>query len=253
MDFILNSSAFAAGLFVAMLVCMEAGFRLARRRVAPDDGKETGLVEGAIFALLGLLVAFTFSGAAERIDQRRALIVDEANAVGTAYLRLSLLPLPVRNSLQASFRRYLDGRLAAYRALPDIEAAMQHIRAVEPIQREIWTTAVDATRDDPTARLLLLPAINDMFDIAAKRTAAARMHPSPIVFGLLFGLALLSSLIAGRAMSGHGARPLLHAVVYSIAMTAAVYVIVDMEFPRFGLIRVNAFDSLLLDARKAMD
>lgn len=253
MDFILNSSLFAAGLLAAMLACMEIGFRIGRGGDAALGGKETVLIEGAIFALLGLLVAFTFSGAAGRIDQRRALIVDEANAVGTAYLRLSLLPAQVREHLQTRFRRYVDGRLAAYRALPDIDAAGQHITVVERIQREIWTIAVDATRDDQAARLLLLPAINDMFDIAAKRTAAARMHPSPIVFGLLFGLALLSSLLAGRATAAHGGRPVLHAVVYALAMTAAVYVIVDMEFPRFGLIRVDAFDSLLLDARKAMD
>src|SRR5437867_3724039 len=82
-------------LFAALLASMEFGRRLARRRLALlDDGGQagTGVVDGAIFALFGLLVAFTFSGAAQRFDHRRDLIVAEANDIGTAYLRLDLVP-----------------------------------------------------------------------------------------------------------------------------------------------------------------
>ena len=137
---------------------MEIGFRIGRGGDAALGGNETGLIEGRSLRCSDCSSRSRFLGAAGRIDRRRALIVDEANAVGTAYLRLSLLPVPVREDLQMRFRRYVDGRLAAYRALPDIDAARQHITMVERIQREIWTIA--ATRDDQAARLLLLPAIN---------------------------------------------------------------------------------------------
>jgi hypothetical protein len=89
-------------------------------------------VEGSVFGLLGLLVAFTFSGASSRFDTRRHLIVEETNAIGTAYLRLDVLPSTVQPALRDSFRRYLDSRLAIYRKLPDAAAAKRGTGQIEP-------------------------------------------------------------------------------------------------------------------------
>ena len=86
---------FAAGLFIGMAVLLELGRRLRRHhrlRHGDSAGEGVGAIEGAVFGLMGLLLAFTFSGAASRFEGRRQLIVDEANAIGTAYLRLDLLP-----------------------------------------------------------------------------------------------------------------------------------------------------------------
>ena len=94
MDFIFNIALLAGGLFAGMLVLLEIGRRLGLRRLALDSEAVRagfGVVEGAIFALMGLLIAFTFSEAASRFDTRRQLVVEEANAIGTAYLRLDLL------------------------------------------------------------------------------------------------------------------------------------------------------------------
>jgi hypothetical protein len=87
---------FALGLFLGMLMVLEIGRRIGARRLAEDPkGAEAGVgtVEGAIFALLGLLIAFTFSGAASRFDTRRQLVIEETNDIGTAYLQLDLLPV----------------------------------------------------------------------------------------------------------------------------------------------------------------
>jgi hypothetical protein len=114
-NFTLGAMLLAGGLFLALVACLEIGRRVGVRRAARDGEAAragAGVVEGAVFALLGLLVAFTFSGAAARFDQRRALIVEEANAIGTAYLRLDLLPAAAREELRESFRRYVDARLA---------------------------------------------------------------------------------------------------------------------------------------------
>jgi hypothetical protein len=95
MDPILAASVLAIGLFLGILFLLEIGRRAGLRRLARDsEGARTGLavVEGAVFGLMGLLLAFTFSGAASRFDARRQLIVEEANAIGIAYLRLDLLP-----------------------------------------------------------------------------------------------------------------------------------------------------------------
>src|SRR6187399_822560 len=113
-------------LFAGMLAAMEAGRRIGVRRRARDpEGAEIGLgtINGAVFGLMGLLIAFTFSGAASRFDKRRELVVQEANNIGTAYLRLDLLPASAQPALRERFRRYVDARIAAYRALPDAAAA----------------------------------------------------------------------------------------------------------------------------------
>src|SRR5499426_120246 len=144
---------FATFLTVGMLVLFEVGRRLGQRRMARDpDGAREGFapIDGAVFGLLGLLIAFTFSGAASRFDTRRELIVEEANDIGTAYLRLDLLPAPAQPALRDLFRRYTDSRLETYRKLPDLAAAEAELARSTALQGEIWTQAVAACRQaDP--------------------------------------------------------------------------------------------------------
>src|SRR5262245_47909853 len=114
MSYGLRALLFSIFLAAGMLVLFEVGRRLGRRRRARDpEGAREGFapIDGAIFGLLGLLVAFTFSGATSRFDTRRDLIVEEANDIGTAYLRLDLLPAPAQPPLRELFRRYTDSRL----------------------------------------------------------------------------------------------------------------------------------------------
>jgi len=134
-------AAMAAGvLFLGMLFCLEMGRRWGVRQLDRDPSAAragTNAVEGAVFALLGLLIAFTFSGAAARFDTRRVQIVDEANAIGTAWLRIDLLPAEAQPLLRDLFRNYVDSRLAAYRKLPDLAAAKAELQRSQEIQSEI--------------------------------------------------------------------------------------------------------------------
>jgi hypothetical protein len=230
------ASAVAASLllFVGMLVFLEFGRRLRVRRVAAEGDQAlagAGVVDGAVFALMGLLLAFTFSGAAARFDERRRLIVEEANAIGTAYLRLDLLAPGPRDELRGQFRRYLDTRLAAYRALPDVQAETALFAQASALQREIWAQAVRAAHDLPPAPALLLPALHEMFDVTTARSMAARTHPPSVIFYLLFGLAILSALLAGLAI-GTRKRNWIHLIVFAATISGAVYVIMDLEYPR---------------------
>lgn len=247
------------GLFLGMLLFLEIGRRLAVRRMKDDTGtagEGVGVVDGAVFALLGLLIAFTFSGAASRFDTRRQLIVDETNAIGTAYLRVDLLPAALQPPLRESFRRYLDSRLAIYRKLPDVAAAKEELAKSNILQGELWRQAVAASRAEgapPAAPILLLPALNAMIDITTNRTMATLMHPPAIVFVMLFALALAASLLAGYSMTGSKVRSWLHMLGFALVMAFAVYVILDIEYPRLGLISVEAFDQALIDLRKSMN
>src|SRR5215510_10667152 len=114
---------FAILLFVGMLIMLEVGRRLgiARRgRETEGERGSLGTIEGAVFALFGLLMAFTFSGAAMRFNEKRMLIAEEANTVETAYLRILLVSPHAQPSLQELFRRYVDSRLETYRKLPNM-------------------------------------------------------------------------------------------------------------------------------------
>jgi hypothetical protein len=248
----------AFGLLAGMVSFMEIGRRLAARRLKDARGAGEGItaVDGAVFGLLGLLIAFTFSGASARFDTRRQLIVEEANAIGTAYLRLDLLPAAAQPPLRDSFRRYLDSRLAVYQKLPDIAAAKRELAESNRLQREIWREAVYAVRAEdapPAAAILLLSALNAMIDITTTRTMATQMHPPMVVFVMLVGLALAASLLAGYGMAGSKMRSWFHMLGFALAIATAVYVILDLEYPRLGLIRVDAFDQALVDLRESMN
>jgi hypothetical protein len=212
-------------------------------------------ITGAVFALLGLLVAFTFSGAAARYDQRRLLIIQEANAIGTAWLRLDLLPADAQPGLRQQFRQYLDLRLSAYDKLPDIEAAFAELTRADVMQREIWAAATEASRATPgsPATILLIPALNQMFDITTTRTVTAQIHPPPVVYVLLYLLVLISSLFVGYEQGVKPGRYTLHTGAYTVIMALAVFVILNLEYPRLGFIGLDAADQVLADVRKTMN
>lgn len=145
------------------------GRRIGRRqRAEAHAGEEAvagrGALDGVVFALLGLLMAFTFSSASTRFDERRLLIVSEANAIGTAYLRLDLLPAKAQPELRELFRRTTRSRLDTYRRLPDVEAAKASFEASLVLQSQIWARATKAAAamPGPAPMLLLTPALNEM-------------------------------------------------------------------------------------------
>ncbi|MFO1324138.1 MAG: DUF4239 domain-containing protein [Burkholderiales bacterium] len=258
MSYTLYTTTITIVLFVGMLVCLEIGRRVGIRRLAADpEGAQagTGPIDGAVYALLGLLVAFTFSGAATRFDERRNLIVQETNDIGTAYLRIDLLPAAAQPAMRDLFRSYVELRLEVYRKFPDAEAATAALARSNELQGEIWKQAVAAGRMDgvpQAATMLMLPALNQMFDVTTTRTMATRMHPPVAIFALLFALALASAVLAGYGMAGSRTRSWIHLIGYAAVMAVAVNVIIDLEYPRLGLIRVDAFDQALVDLRAGM-
>jgi hypothetical protein len=251
-----NPIIFGALLFVALLACMEFGRRIGRRRLARDpDALDagTGAVDGMVFALLGLLVAFTFSGAASRFDDRRALIVTEANDIGTAYLRIDLLPEAAQAPLRDAFRRYVDSRLASYARDISAEEFDKAFAKTQDIQADIWKMAVEAGRQpgaQPAANMLLLPAINEMIDITSTRAAAIRIHPPWPIFVMLVLTALVCALLAGNAMLKSRSPNWIHILGFAAITTITMYVIADLEYPRRGLIQVDDLDRMLVDAVK---
>ncbi|MBN8548250.1 MAG: DUF4239 domain-containing protein [Deltaproteobacteria bacterium] len=244
-------------LFLGILLFVEIGRRIGLARHAEEpEGARPGIaaIDGAVFALMGLLIAFTFSGAASRFDTRRHLIVEETNAIGTAWLRIDLLGEPQRAALQAEFRAYVDARMEVYRKLPDFAAALEQVGRAGALGQHIWASTVSACKAQSGVACftVLLPAINQMLDIATTRTAAAEMHPPTAIFLMLLALLLVSSFLAGYEMSGGKSRNWIHTVSYALIMSMAVYLIADLEFPRLGLIRIEKADHFLDELRESM-
>lgn len=250
-------SLFAGSLTLGIVLMLELGRRIRRvQQVRHGDemAKGLGAVEGAVFGVMGLLLAFTFSGAAIRFDLRRQQIIDEANNIGTAYLRLDLLPPEARTVIQEKFRQYVDARLETYYAIPDTARVNAALTRMAELQQEIWSLSVTAAHEvsGPQTTMLLMPALNEMFDIAATRLATTRLHPPPIIYGMLFVLTLICSFLAGYDMGAEATRSWVHMLGFALILGIAVYVIVDLEYPRLGLIRLDSFDQLLVNVRAQM-
>jgi hypothetical protein len=245
-------------LFVGILGSLAVGRWIGQRTIArhgPSAAPAIGSLETAVFALLGLMIAFTFSGALSRFDTRRAQVVDEANAIGTAYLRIDLVPASAQPKLRETFRAYVDLRIETYRLLPDLAAARAAIARSQELQREIWSQAVAAARApgvQPSAEMLLVPALNQMFDITTVRTAATMMHPPVVIYAMLIGLAFASALLAGYQTAGEKAYDWVHQLGFAGIVALTLYVILDIEYPRLGFVRIDAIDQVLVSVRQGM-
>jgi hypothetical protein len=233
-------------LLPTMIVLQQLGHGLRlRRQTAPLSSA----VEGAVFALFGLLLAFTFSGAVTRYDKHRELVFEERNDIGTAYLRLDLLPSQSQPPMRQLFRDYVTSRLHLYdRASGEVPPA------TEQLQLEIWQGAVAnvaAPGANPDAGKLLLPALNAMFDITATRQNAFNMHPPAVIFLLLFILSGGSAFLAGYGMTAP-TRSWFYTVAFAFAVTLTIYATLEIEYPSQGLIRLTNTDETFIQLRDSM-
>jgi hypothetical protein len=248
----------AIGVFVGILIALAIGRRLGQRSIARHGTPRApgiGSLEAAVFALLGLLIAFTFSGALSRFDSRRLVVVEEANAVGTAYLRIDLLPASAQPGLRDSFRSYTDSRIETYRKLPDIAAAHRELVHSQELQGEIWAKAVAAIRAPdarPGAEVLFIPALNDMFNYTTLRAAATQIHPPTLIYAMLVALAIAAALLAGYQTAAEKDYDWAHKLGFAAMVALTVFVIYDIEYPRLGLVRIDAIDRMLVEVRAGM-
>jgi len=244
-----------AVVFAATVGALRLGHRIAAQRAARDEPPLEGVrtIEAALFALFGLLIAFSFSGAQSRLDARRAMIVEEANAIGTAYLRLDLLPEPERATLQDRFRSYVDARIGYYRKMIDADASRAHHERARALQREIWDRAIPAAAraGGTPATQMVVPALNEMFDITSARDAALHMHVPIVVFVLLGLMSLACAVLAGMGMAKARQPSQFHVLMFAGTMALTAYVILNLEFPRLGFVRFG-LDKMLVQVRADM-
>lgn len=249
--------ALALAMYGTMVGLQLYGRQRGIRRVLRDpDGHGSGLgaVEGPLYGMFGLLLAFTFAGATERFQDRRAMILDEAKAVSTAWGLFELLPEPVRDEARAGIAKYLDQHLKVFVEVSDPESFRRDYEELERMGNAIWDLVATECREERSQRLAnaVMPQLADVFDIATARRATLGSHPPLVIYVLLHALALVCAFLAGFA-SGPAKHPSwVHVHLLAATIAATIYVTLDLEFPRLGLIRVDAADALLHELRATM-
>lgn len=242
-------------LLVAMLLAHELAFRRARRTRAasPEAGDEatTGL-ESAISLLLGLLLAFSFSMAAGRYEQRQDLVVAEANAIGTAWLRCDLLEPGAAQACRDGLREYTTLRLAIFEA-PDEPGALADLvgrsqRSLDALWRTVSAAAVAAPSPNSS---LVVQAMNEVIDHHGERIAAYRRHVPDEVILMLLGLCLAWAAFTGHAQGWAGRRYRVGWPVFAVLVALVIFITFDFDRQKRGFIRLDATQSLY-DLRDSM-
>lgn len=238
--------------FAGLVACLEIGYRIGVQRVKTISNafEGFGAIEAAVFGIFGLLLSLSFFGAASRLDARRQLIVNEANAIATAYMRVDLLPNAAQPEVRRLFREYLDERIRISESSNETQALAEMSNASK-LQQTIWSHAISATKEGIAGAPLLLAALNQMSEVASAKAIAVRTHLPALVFHFLVAAALLSALIAGFGMA-RGHRNWLSVLAYASIVTLTMYVMIDMEYPRAGLIRIGAADLAMTALRDSI-
>lgn len=228
---------------VLLMAFSEAGFRCGLRLFAArDTGRkaQVGGIQGAVLGLLGLLLGFTFAMAVSHFDARRGLVLKEANAIGTTYLRASLLGERHVGPVQDLLRRYAEVRLK-YQALADDPAkAAEGLRLFAGIQRELWQHATAAAKEAPndiTATFIV--ALNETIDVDAERIAAGRARIPAGVWLLLIIVAASGCFITSYGAGGEGERSALGGVFLPLLFIVVIVLVYDISQPRQGMITVS--------------
>jgi len=233
--------------FLILLAAESAGRFMCRRTAMDDDARSYFVgVQAAMLGLLGLLFGFTFSMALERYDARKELIVTESNGIGTAFLRAELVDQPERSELRRLLRAYVDTRVAFHATKS--QAEHQSVEAASArFHAELWQHAVKAAERQPSpTTALLIAALNDVFDLHAMHVAALDNHvPAPVLWMLLV-VATFAAAITGCASSFAKGWSRVPTVGMLLVIAAVSAVIVDLERPRWGLIRAGQASMLEL-------
>lgn len=224
-------------LMAAGVIGLLLGLRASRR----DGGQsQIGTIQGSLLGLLALMLGFTFATASSRYDTRRGLAVDEANAIGTTFLRAQTLPEPYRGSLSNMLRRYVDLRLESVSKLGDPTELMKIRQETESLQQTMWKQASAVAREYPTDITgLFEESLNESIDSYSSRIAAFLSRVPGTILWILAVIAVISlgTVGYGFGLSGQRSWPII--ALLSVTIAAVIVMIVDLDRPEAGPTRVS--------------
>ena len=229
--------------YIGFLAVIEIGFRLGRRRGERRDNAaitHVGELQTALLGLLALLLGFTFAMSVSRFDNRKALVVEEANAIGTTFLRSQFLHEPHRQAVARLIRDYVAARLVSWND-PDERARIAAHDTASRIQQDLWTHigegAAQQAASVPVG--LLIHSLNQTIDLREESRAAVDNHvPEPVLFLLIFVTAVSLAFVAYRSGLTGQRRFVLNAM-FALLIVLVLAVILDLDRPGRGLIKVS--------------
>lgn len=238
-------------MMVLVLIAAEIGFRIGRwlKRRDPSTGAISGVVVGGLLGLMAFLMAFTIGIVINQDGGRKAMVVTEANAVGTAWLRASFLDEPYQTSTRDLLQEYVTVRLEA---ASDPSKLASTVTRSEEIHGELWSIVTENVRqgNDSDIMGLFVESINEVIDVHLLRLTAANLR-LPRLFGIvLFVATLLSFLLVGVANSADGKRDFAAIFLFALAFVAVLMIIVDLDRPQEGFLSVS--QSAMSDLLKQM-
>lgn len=249
-----HSSLLIVGLlFLGLLISIEVGFRLGRRiaNSADDSAKaQINTIQASLLGVLALLLGFTFSLALQRYDARSVAVVTESNAIGTAILRAELLPEPYRDQARDALASYVDLRIqAATISLDRVDERNEVLDRTTALQNRLWQLGSSAAEEfpNPVQTGLFVQALNDLIDTYGSRNAALDRHVPEIVLFLLFGTFALTACLVGFSSGISKNRASFPTYILVVLITFLVFIIIDLDRPRRGLIEVS--QKSLMDLR----
>jgi len=238
---------FSLGSMLAAAVLGHAMYVLQHRRgKVKEDHSQEGYLVGGMIGVLALLMAFSFGMALDRFEERRHLVIQEANAIGTSYLRAQLLDEPHRTRLSNLLVAYTDNRIELASAKPAQQA--QRLAANDRLLTEIWA-AVTAARESAAAHSISVPLLNtynEVIDLDTERKVARQVRvPAPLLV-LLYGFLVITAAVIGYVLEERRAR--IGAFVFFLLLSFYVAIIADLSRPASGSIRESQEPMLMLRA-----
>ncbi len=249
-----NGFLIAGGLLLSMWLIIEFGYRIGapvQEQVSEDYKSHVNSITGSLLGILALLLGFTFSLSLQRYDSRCEAVVQEANAIGTTYLRSFLLPESVRGSVKEMLLKYVDLRVRTGEInLTEHELQRSYALDTGRMQAKLWDLAVQAAELDPSPVRtgLFIQALNDLNDNYSQRDAEMDRHVPELVLGLLYVTFVMTGMVVGYAtgLSGYRASFVTH--ILSVLIVILVFIILDLDRPHRGLIMVSQKSMLDLQA-----
>ena len=246
-----NQYSLQLGMGLLLLIVAEVGYRMGFRIPRKDDPAFQSEISGyqaAVLGLLALLLGFTFSMALNHYDLRRSLVIQEANAIETTFLRTSFLPPESRETSRHLLRDYLDLRIGYDTNAMDQAPILQRTAS---IQGDLWKQAEMAALRAPTpSTASYITALNEMLDAASTRIAASRVRIPGALWLILTTVSVFGIWAAGFSAGVNRKRALFLTVGLPILITLVLQLITDISTPKGGLIRTDY--SSMIDLRASM-
>ena len=246
----LSPKVIGVSLFFILILVFLGGFQLRKWKIKRDpsrENEELGSISSALLGLLALILAFTFSMANSRYDERRELAIQEANAIGTVFLRTEFFPDSVQKELKSTLKNFLDERIGIFYSGMDVEKMLGHMKNADAEGKKLWNQVTDFSKSDPNLVKTsdIVPALNEMIDLTTSRKAAGEANIPTSIQWFLIILCISSTFLLGYESKYR--FDWIVVIGFSLLLSLTVFSIIDLDRPRSGFVTLDEANSKILE------